>query len=483
MIKRVKRLIRYYLRKTALRFRKELEPEFVKDYNSKSVGSVRVAIILGFLLYSFFGILDIFIAPISRNFIWFIRYAIVCPLLVVSFVLTFFNFFTRLMHIFMSFIAAVAGSGIVAMIAIVQRSEPAYNYYYAGLILVIMWSYTFIRLRFVYAASVCWLLVAGYQIAAIFFQGMLENFDSTIIFINNNFFFLSANIMGMFINLLFEMYSRRDFMQGRLISEKQALLEEEKDELLRKNALIEYELNMARVIQQHLIPQDSPDPSISSFYKPMEEVGGDFFDFITFYDKNKLGIFLSDVSGHGVPAAFITSMVKSIIVQAKYLQDNPAQMLKQINDLLVEETEGYFVTAFYGVYDRMERSLLFCSAGHNPPYLCHNEKVFPLSQKSSHLPLGIFDNETMKSSDTRYNNTRVILPAHSKLILYTDGLVEAKSDMRERGDFEDIIEHEIIRLSNLKPDEFISNLYKSLVTFRGREQFDDDICIICMNIS
>lgn len=482
MLKGFDRLIKFYLQKAVLRFRGDLEPEFNKDYNNRSVASVRIAIILGFLLYSLFGVLDIFIAPISRNYIWFIRYAVVCPILAIIFILTFFSFFTRLLQPFMCIAATMAGAGIVVMIAIVQPEEPAYNYYYAGLILVIMWSYTFIRLRFIYAAIVCWLIVVSYEFSGIFLQNMLSNFDSRIVFINNNFFFISANVMGMFINLLFEVYFRKDFLQRRLIEEKQKQLEDEKDELLRTNELIKTELNMARVIQQHLIPQKSPDQAISSFYKPMEEVGGDFYDFISFYDKNKLGIFLSDVSGHGVPAAFITSMVKSTLVQAKHLQDNPAKMLKQINELLVEETEGYFVTAFYGVYDRVERSLLFCSAGHNPPYICHHGKVFPLSQTANHLPLGIFDNDVMIEKDTRYNNTRVVLPSKSKLILYTDGLVEARGDVPEKGDFEDIVEHEIIRFSPLKPEEFIKSLYGSLTTFRGGEQFDDDICIICMNI-
>ena len=76
----------------------------------------------------------------------------------------------------------------------------------------------------------------------------------------------------------------------------------------------------------------------------MEQVGGDFYDFYRFRDYRDLGIFLSDVSGHGVSAAFITSMVKTIILQSGYKRNNPAALLSYINKMLLGRTAGNFVT-------------------------------------------------------------------------------------------------------------------------------------------
>ena len=86
-------------------------------------------------------------------------------------------------------------------------------------------------------------------------------------------------------------------------------LEREKELLRSRNETIENELIIAKKIQKQIIPRTSPVDNIYAFYKPMDKVGGDFYDFIKYRESEKIGIFLSDVSGHGVPAAFITSMV------------------------------------------------------------------------------------------------------------------------------------------------------------------------------
>ncbi|MEI7652004.1 MAG: DUF1501 domain-containing protein, partial [Verrucomicrobiota bacterium] len=88
----------------------------------------------------------------------------------------------------------------------------------------------------------------------------------------------------------------------------------------------------------------------------MEEVGGDFYDFINFRDSEKIGIFISDVSGHGVPAAFITSMIKTTILQSGERKENPAELLTYINDLLHNQTGGNFITTFYGIFNSLDNS-------------------------------------------------------------------------------------------------------------------------------
>ena len=147
-------------------------------------------------------------------------------------------------------------------------------------------------------------------------------------------------------------------------------LEQEKELLQIRNTTIENELIIARKIQMQIIPGHSPVENIFAFYKPMDKVGGDFYDFLKYRDPHKIGIFLSDVSGHGVPAAFITSMIKTSILQAGADREDPATLLSHLNELLLNQTGGNFVTAFYGIYNPPTREFIFSNSGHNPPLIC-----------------------------------------------------------------------------------------------------------------
>ncbi len=155
----------------------------------------------------------------------------------------------------------------------------------------------------------------------------------------------------------------------KTVHERTSELEIERNKLKTRNEIMENELALARRIQEQLIPVQQPADFIYSLYKPMDQVGGDFYDFIRFRDSELIGIFLSDVSGHGVPAAFITSMVKTIIMQAGESKGNPAELLLNINTILYNQTDGNFVTVFYGIYNPADNSLLYSNAGHNPPMI------------------------------------------------------------------------------------------------------------------
>jgi PAS domain S-box-containing protein len=104
----------------------------------------------------------------------------------------------------------VAGLGIISMIMIAP--SPGNYSYYAGLILVFIYGYTFFKLRFIYATFAAWLIIIAYEIAA-----MWVSQTPTPVLLNNNFFFLSANIIGMFACYSIEYYSRKEFMQARLL--------------------------------------------------------------------------------------------------------------------------------------------------------------------------------------------------------------------------------------------------------------------------
>ncbi len=466
--------------KRSLRFPRELESPFRQDYFDKSLAVVRISLVLGIILYSVFGVLDIFIAPTTRLQIWFIRYAIVVPSMIATMLFTWLPGFRAVWQIILSTVAFIAGFGIIAMIA-TSKDPNATRLYYAGLILVLMWSYTFNRLRFLYATVSSWIIVIGYELAAVFVQGMLRSNELLVVFINNNFFFISANIIGMVVSFLMERYARNDFLNRLLIIEKQKLLEEERNTLVDKSRIMRNELQIAKRIQQHILPQTHPDSRIYSLYRPMKEVGGDYYDFIRFKNSNRIGIFLSDVSGHGVPAAFITLMIKSTIIQSRQFAGDPAKLMMHLNGTLIGQTNEYFVTAFYGIYDFSQRSLLFTNAGHNPPYLCCGNRVMRLKASTQHMAIATIDNQKMSGMHAAYGNYRIVLPRGSKLILFTDGLVETRKKDGDTMFFESVIEEKITKYRDMKPKEFVETLYQELARFRGSEEFDDDICLICMN--
>lgn len=441
---------------------------------------IRVALILGMILYSAFGILDSVVTPISKNKIWFIRFAIVVPGLLVVFIISYLKIFEKYMQYILVTISLIAGIGIVAMIGIAVEKESGL-FYYAGLMLVLMWSYTFVKMRFTYAAASCWIIVLGYEITAIVFKKMLTDPSMIPTFINNNFFFISSNIIGMFACYLIEFYSRKDFLQRTELAEKREELQAERNELKDRIDIMNNELETARLIQKKLIPDKRPNKFIYAMYKPMEAVGGDLLDFIKFRDENKIGIFISDVSGHGVPAALITSMIKSCILESKNFANDPALLLLHLNQLLADQTEENFVTAFYGVYDNSNRSIIYSNAGHHPPSIILKNRIVVLDRAKS-IPLGIMNNGDLLMDGKGYSNCKVILPEKSKILLYTDGLMEAKNPNNRTIEFSDEFQERILKLKMLDSKHFIETLYGELTVFRGSESFDDDICIICVDV-
>jgi len=208
------------MKRLGITFDTDLEEEFLNDYTEKTILISRIALILGILLYGLFGILDIWIVPDHRRIIWAIRYVVVCPTFIIILLITFVIKLRRHLQIVFSFSAILAGYGIILMIALSNVNELGFRLYYAGLILVIFWVHSIIRLRFIYATVVSWILIIGYEYVAIFTQGLSLDSSQGLyfpIFINNNFFFISANIIGMFASYSQELFYTKDFIQRKEI--------------------------------------------------------------------------------------------------------------------------------------------------------------------------------------------------------------------------------------------------------------------------
>lgn len=193
-----------------LSFEKDLEQVFKKYYFHDSLRHVRISLSIGLVFYAIFGLLDASLVPNAKNKLWFIRFAIIFPYVLLVYLYSFSKHFQKYMQLSVASAVLVAGLGIIAMILIAPY--PASYSYYAGLILVFLYGYTFIKLRFIWASGTCWLIVIAYEISATWI-----NPTPIPTLINNNFFFLSGNILGMVACYSFEFYLRRDFIQARLL--------------------------------------------------------------------------------------------------------------------------------------------------------------------------------------------------------------------------------------------------------------------------
>ena len=288
----------------------------------------------------------------------------------------------------------------------------------------------------------------------------------------------------------------RSWQKSKWIETQKSSMQRANDELLKKNEhivvqqkeieirnkILETELHLAKNIQKQLIPSTYHDANIHSLYKPMDMVGGDFFDFIRFRDSSQIGIFISDVSGHGVPAAFVTAIIKSLILNSGIYKTNPAKLLLFLNDVLPNLAGGNFITAFYGIYDFRTKKFAYANAGHNFPYLLNGDSITIMSGKSG-PPLALWTNVELQKMRKAYMTNEEKLPKDTKILFYTDGLTDAVNPAMTKVMYGDaLFEKNLFDSRHLKPEEIVNQLFRSLVDFRGNDNFEDDVCIICFDI-
>jgi len=214
-----------------LRFESALEEEFEDEYFVRTLGQVRLAIVLGVFLYAVFGILDLWIAAEQRRQLWFIRYAIVAPALLAALWFSFTPAFRRYRERVLAFVVIVASLGIVAMTSIIP--PPGSYLYYAGLLLVVMYTFTLVRLNVWYASTLAGITVVAYLTVALWI-----NPTAPELVVNNLFFLISAVIIGFSANYSMDRYARTNFLQRRVIAAHAMQLEEINALLVAKNRML-----------------------------------------------------------------------------------------------------------------------------------------------------------------------------------------------------------------------------------------------------
>jgi len=240
---------------------------------------------------------------------------------------------------------------------------------------------------------------------------------------------------------------------------------------------IETELEMARQIQFSILPARVPELEnlrIAASYHPMTAVAGDFYQFVR-SDNNHLGILVADVSGHGIPAALISSMIKVAMQSVAVHADDPAQVLGGLNRILSSEAHGQFASAAYVWIDTENRNALYSAAGH-PPLLCWRNTRGEMQRiESNGLLFGV-------EPDAEYPVCNVPLEPSDRFLLYTDGVTETENAAGEA--FGDRQLERVVQNNRLQPASEVSRqVLSELQRWRpAAVNQQDDITLIVVDV-
>lgn len=237
---------------------------------------------------------------------------------------------------------------------------------------------------------------------------------------------------------------------------------------------LERELQMAREVQMHLIPTETPQVpgwQFAALYKPAREVSGDLYDFIPL-DDNRIVALIADVSDKGMPAALFMSLSRSVLRASAAADLSPAQSITRANRLIsADANDGMFVTAFYALLDLEEGKIQYVNAGHNPPLLLRSSTSEIVELRRTGIALGVDDSSVYQEGIEEFHEG-------DSIVMYTDGVTDA-----ENGTGDEFGEARLRGLlatnSHLSPQSFVNALDRHLCDFmNGAAQFDDITVVV-----
>lgn len=259
-------------------------------------------------------------------------------------------------------------------------------------------------------------------------------------------------------------------------------------ELQKRNEELEEDLRMASEIQQALLPHQYPKFLVngknvmrfSHRYRPAAGLSGDFFSILHLSD-HQVGILICDVMGHGVRAALIGALTRGIIDQSISDAIQPDKFLSSLNRELSATFKqakiDAFATAFYVVADLAKQEIHYANAGH-PSAILVDRRAGTADWLSipgrGNLPLGL-------AVATTYPIYHKSLTSNDGIVFFTDGLYEEENAAGEQFGRERLLN--TVRHSMQKPcDKLLDELVGESQRFSGHEDFDDDVCLVGMDI-
>lgn len=235
------------------------------------------------------------------------------------------------------------------------------------------------------------------------------------------------------------------------------------------------DMKLAHEIQQRFLPQRAPESNgfeFFSYYRPMQQVGGDYFDYVQL-DENRIGVVVADVVGHGIPAALLMAKVSAEARFALATCDSPVDAVTRMNDSLSGMNLDRFVTLVLGLLDTEKKVVTLVNAGHMPPILRNAAGEFQeLAREEAGIPLGIM-------KDFEYHSVDVALEDGDVLVMYTDGINEAMNADGQQLTTATVIQE--IRDSQTKTPQTIGEqICKAVLRHIGSTPAIDDMCVVCL---
>ena len=261
-------------------------------------------------------------------------------------------------------------------------------------------------------------------------------------------------------------------------------------ELEAKNAQLEADLRMAREIQLALLPRDYPTLSdygssgysaltFAHCYRPAAAVGGDFFDIFPL-SQNRAGVFICDVMGHGLRAALVTAIIRTLLEELRPVMQNAGRFLSALNlrlrAILERVDEPFIATAFYLIADTATKQTQFANAGHPAPVRLRRTvgTVESLASDGGRPGpgLGLFD-------EVNYSTTYCAFEQNDCIMLFTDGLYEVDSPGGNQFGLDAVISS-LRSHAELSAEKLFNALLADACNFSGKADFDDDVCIVAV---
>jgi hypothetical protein len=237
---------------------------------------------------------------------------------------------------------------------------------------------------------------------------------------------------------------------------------------------VKAEIDAANRIQAALLPLESPaviGATVASHYRAATEIGGDYFDFLP-QPSGEIGIAFGDVSGHGLTSGIVMAMAKSaLLVQFDY-DPSPRSVLNVLNEIVIKTApKRILMTFFFGLLDPRAQTLRFASAGHLDPYVYRGATRRLESLSSWGFPLGVRRRDPFVEHSVTFE-------AGDRLILYSDGLIEAVDDDGEPFGF-DRFEKTLLGCGTGTADDIKKTLLNTVKKFtRNRPPEDDQTLVV-----
>lgn len=302
-----------------------------------------------------------------------------------------------------------------------------------------------------------------------------------LILVLSNFSLFPRNILTMYGLLI--SFSSQMILFSLGMGTKLQILREEKAEIERKStefkeklSSIQMEIDTASRIHRTILPSEIPRvPGLDLYavYIPSNTIGGDFYDF---HEKGgNLGIFIADVTGHGIPASLFASSVKYCFSKGVKYFVEPNRLLSYMNSSLYQKLGNQLLTAGYLLVSPEKKTLSYASCGHPPLLLYKKNQNKLLEIKPKGTMIGIHQ-------DTNIEKVTVSIEQGDRILLYTDGVTECSNSQGEEfgnGHLEDFLKRSI----GLRAKSTSNLLLKNLSKFSGAKvRYQDDITYIVVDI-